>query len=393
MTHIDSPAALLAFGTAVPEYTVDQAALCGWMTESLGNEPHLSRWLRHLYRASGISTRYSCIPDAHLPPASSRFAPGNDPAATPTTAERMAIYERVSVEIGLRAARAAISDRGRATGQTDAMTRAGITHLIVVSCTGFFAPGLDVALARELGLRADVQRTLIGFMGCAAAFNALRMADQIVGNNGAAQVLVVCIELCSLHLQAGTDRVNLTVGSLFADGAAACLVGRPTSTDGDVLLINRFHTELTPDTEGDMAWRIGNHGFVMGLSPQIPRLLGQVAPGALATLLEGAPRPSFWAVHPGGRSIVDQIERTFDMTPDEIAPTRAILNDYGNMSSPTVLFVLQRVREQVRQQDDGMARDGVAMAFGPGLVTEMVHLTYVPQQAARQQEQVDYALA
>ena len=304
----------------------------------------------------------------------------------------MAIYERASIQIGLSAAQACLQQRSQATGQSEEQLRAGITHLIVVSCTGFFAPGLDFMIARELGLDSSVQRTIVGFMGCAAAFNAMRLATQIIQADAKAQVLLVCVELCTLHIQPGMQRTNLTVGALFADGAAACLVGRPDADDINIFLIQRFHTYMQPATEGDMAWKIGDHGFIMGLSPEIPRLLAAVAPGVLQTLFPAGQRPNFWAIHPGGRSIVDQLENVFRLSPEELVASRSILREYGNMSSPTILFVLQRILQQF-QADQVPGQDGVAMAFGPGLVTEMLHLSYIPSVAQTQLAEMSHALA
>lgn len=393
MHNSSSPVAVLALGTAVPKYMVNQAQLCTWMIEALGNEPHLGRWLRYLYRASGINTRYSCLPDAELPAQESRFSPSRLQSDTPGTAERMAIYEHASVQLGLDAARNSIEQRSQMTGRQEAELRAGITHLIVVSCTGFFAPGLDFIIARELGLAPSVQRTLIGFMGCAAAFNALRLAKQIIQADACAQVLVVCVELCTLHIQSGKERINLTVGALFADGAAACLVGQADADDTNIFLIDRFYTHMLPATEDDMAWKIGDHGFIMGLSPEIPRLLAAVAPDALQTLFGPQQRPAFWAIHPGGRSIVDQLEAVFDLRPDELLATRSVLRDYGNMSSPTILFVLQRLQQQLQAQDAHSIAQGVAMAFGPGLVTEMLQLSYVPALGTPDLAELVYAMA
>lgn len=370
--------AILALGTAVPPHRVEQAFLCSWLTESLDATPALTRWLRHLYKASGIETRYSCLSDAERPPAESRFAPGNAPAETPTTSERMAIYERAAPPLGAEAAQQALAQYAATTGQLLPDVAASVTHLIAVSCTGFFAPGLDLAIVQRLGLRPTVQRTLVGFMGCAAAFNALRLAQQIVQTQPDARVLIVCVELCSIHTQAGQNRVDLTVTSLFADGAAACLVGAIGPDDHDVFVLDALYTHLTPDTEEEMAWRIGDHGFVMQLSSQIPRMLGQVAPQALEALFENATDPRFWAIHPGGRSIVDQIEQVFNLTPEQVAPSRAVLRRYGNMSSPTILFVLKNLQERLREQQLLEGQEGVAMAFGPGLVTEMARLTYYP---------------
>jgi predicted naringenin-chalcone synthase len=284
----------------------------------------------------------------------------------------MAIYQREAVEVGVAAAERALA----APQLTDAA--AGVTHLIVVSCTGFFAPGLDLAIARRLGLRPTVQRTVVGFMGCAAAFNGLRLAAQIVDGQPDAQVLVVCVELCTLHLQPGSERIALTVASLFADGAAACLVGA-AQPGGDLLRLNRLHTQVQPDTEDAMAWQIGDHGFVMRLSPDVPRYVGTLATSALATLLDGQPEPTFWAIHPGGRAIVDRLADLLQLSPAQTAASYGVLRRYGNMSSPTILFVLAELLNDLRTSPGPVS--GVAAAFGPGLVTEMAHLTYVPPAA------------
>jgi predicted naringenin-chalcone synthase len=378
MDETRSPMALLAVGTAVPPYRLEQAHVADWMVEAFHADRKLTRWLRYLYAYSGIETRYSCLPDTAYPPAMSRFAPHRTLADAPTTAERMAIYKREAVHVGAAAASETLRDYAGAARSDVASAADAVTHLLVVSCTGFFAPGLDQAIARELGLRETAERTLIGFMGCAAAFNALRLAAQIVQGDPAALVLIVCVELCSLHIQPGTDRVNLVVASLFADGAAACLVGRPTTDDRDQFVIGGFHTSLQPDSQSDMAWDIGDHGFAMHLSPQIPARLGKAAPHALDALVGHDAVLDFWAIHPGGRAIVDELATIFVLISEQTAATRRVLRNYGNMSSPTILFVLQDLRAQLRQQHGAAVQDGVAMAFGPGLVIEMARLRYVP---------------
>jgi len=383
MDEIRGPVALLAFGSAVPPYRLEQAQVADWMVEAFQADPKRTRWLRYLYACSGIETRYSCLPDTTSPPALSRFAPHRTLADAPTTAERMAIYKRAAVPVGAAAALETLRDYAGAATRDVAAVADAVTHFIVVSCTGFFAPGLDQAIARELGLRDTVERTLIGFMGCAAAFNALRLAAQIVRGDPAALVLIVCVELCSLHIQPGTDRVNLVVASLFADGAAACLVGTPTTDDQDQFVIGGFHTSLHPDTQSDMVWKIGDHGFVMHLSPQIPARLGQAAPRAFDALVGRDAALDFWAIHPGGRAIIDELATIFDLTSEQTAATRRVLRNYGNMSSPTILFVLQDLRAQLRRQPGADGQHGVAMAFGPGLVIEMARLQYVPAPADR----------
>ncbi len=387
MNQPSSHAAILSIGTAVPTYRVEQEPLLGWMTEALHAGPGLTRWLRHLYNYSGITTRYACIPDALNPPAESRFAPGRPRTEINTTIERMSIYERESVVVGSQAARRAVEDFSATHACDIASVTDSISHLIVVSCTGFFAPGLDLMIARQLGLRSNVERTLVGFMGCAAAFNGMRLAHHIVQGQPSARVMVVCVELCSLHIQPGHDRENLISASLFADGAAACLVGASPRQHGDRFDIQAFYTNVQPDTEADMIWRIGNHGFELRLSPQIPNRLGEIAPNAMQSLVGSYDHLRFWAIHPGGRAIVDRLADIFQLSEAQVAASRSVLRDYGNMSSPTILFVLHAIREQLRRDKTGAGGEGVAMAFGPGLVIEMAHLAYVPASGLAQTDQ------
>ncbi|CAA9373834.1 MAG: Naringenin-chalcone synthase, partial [uncultured Chloroflexia bacterium] len=244
--------------------------------------------------------------------------------------------------------------------------------------TGFFAPGLDQAIARGVNLPATVERTLIGFMGCAAAFNALRLAGSIVGARADARVLIVCVELCTVHIQPSADRTNLVVASLFADGAGACIVGATEDAAHDQFAIDGFYTALHPDSTDDMVWQIGDYGFSLQLSALIPRRLEVAAPTALAQLVDDPATLDFWAIHPGGRQIVDRLANVFELQPEQVEPSREVLRQYGNMSSGTILFVLQAWREKFRAERAGETVNGVAMAFGPGLVIEMAKLTYIP---------------
>ncbi len=373
--------AILAIGTAVPDYWADQKAIGNWMASSFADRPAVQRMIRSLYAYSGIEKRHGCAPEYLLPPDESRFAPGLDIEETPTTAERMQAYRRESVPLAERAARSALEavDR-RGDADLDAQSTA-ITHLIVVSCTGFFAPGLDFELVQKLGLAPSVQRTVIGFMGCSAAFNGLRAASQIVAGDENARVLVVSVELCSLHIQAGERRDDLVSAALFADGAAAAIVGIPQATDKDYYQLDTFHTGMKPATEDEMVWEIGDHGFTLRLSPKIPDHLGDVAPAELAQVMGGA-APEFWAIHPGGRAIVDKLQEIFALPDASLAPSRRVLADYGNLSSATILFVLAEQRRQLMANPQG-SETGVAMAFGPGLTIEMARLTYMPSHDAQ----------
>jgi len=385
--------AVLSLGTALPKYKAKQETVGQWMAASFEEQPALGRWLRSLYANSGIETRYACIPDFLEPPGQSRFAPGRPLADAATTAERMAIYEREAVTLGTMAGGRTLTAYSDAGHSDLAAVTKSVTHLIVVTCTGFFAPGLDLAIAQELNLAPTVERTLIGFMGCAAAFNGLRAATQIVKGQPSARVLVVCIELCSIHIQPGAERENLISASLFADGASACLVGAAAANQRDIFEIGGFHTRVKPETKSEMVWQIGNHGFALQLSPQIPEHLAEVAPEALHTLLNGCPQPYFWAIHPGGRAIVDRLVDIFQLKPEQVTASRSVLRCFGNLSSATIFFVLAELRRKLCEEANGQKIEGVAMAFGPGLVIEMARLAYVPpaDRAVREEAFMDKA--
>lgn len=375
--------AILAVGTALPRYTSTQEEIAEWMAASFGERSAKGRITRALCRESGIERRYACIPNYLEPPTQSRFAPGTSSERSPSTAERMAIYEQEAAPLGAQAAREAFADYAQMTGLSPQAVAQRVTHLVVVSCTGFYAPGPDFVMAKQLGLRATVERTLIGFMGCSATFNALRAANAIVRADSSALVLVVSVELCSLHTQPTPQRDHLISNSIFADGASACLVGTADRDKidytGDYFSLDCFHTSMKPDTEEEMAWRIGNFGFDLRLSPRVPEHLAEAAPAALAALFDRM-QPDFWAIHPGGRSIVDRLAEIFALGENEVAASRQVLAEIGNVSSATILFVMRALRERLRAVN--RPQTGVAMAFGPGLVLEMARLTYVPSPVA-----------
>ena len=381
--------AILALGTALPRYCGSQEEIGRWMAESFADRRRVQRLVRMIHSQSGIETRYSCAPAYLEPPQSSRFAPGADPSCSATTAERMQVYEREATPLGATAARRALEQYAQQRGQDAGQVAATVTHLLAVSCTGLFAPGLDFALTQELQLPPTVRRTLIGFMGCAAAFNALRSAAEIVHGRPDARVLVVSVELCSLHNQPSDDYDLLVGASIFSDGGAACLVGCPQPGDSDYFRLEDFYTAIQPETQQEMAWNIRDHGFALRLSPRVPEHLGIAAPAALRTVF-GSKQPRFWAVHPGGRAIVDKLAEIFHLPAEALSSTREVLRQYGNMSSATILFVLEHMQQQLRSAypaspayggAHGHPRgplSGVAMAFGPGLVVELSRLTYVP---------------
>ena len=333
-------------GTAVPAHDI-HAPFLAFATTLLPDAKSRSVFERMAARA-GIDHRFS-----HLRPGD--IAAGEVDAegfyrrgAFPGTADRMKAYETHALGLAL----AAIARLGDISG---------VTHVIVASCTGFTAPGLDLQITAALGLRHDVSRMIIGFMGCAAAVPALRAADAIVRADAASRVLVVNVELCSLHMRETADIETALTFLLFGDGAAAALV----TADAQGIALGGFASRILPDSAGLITWAIGDQGFEMFLSGQVP--------ARIADALRRDPPGAFdlWAVHAGGRTVLDAVEISLHLPPAALAPSRNVLKAHGNMSSATLMFVLA-----------GMLRDaargnGLAMAFGPGMAAESFQFAMV----------------
>jgi predicted naringenin-chalcone synthase len=253
--------------------------------------------------------------------------------------------------------------------------RSSITHLVVTSCTGFTAPGLDQNLMDRLGLDPSIERTMVGFMGCAAAVNSLKVAHHIVRSEPSARVLVVNLELCTLHLQETSDLEVALSALLFGDGCAASLV----SAEPLGVALKDFRVATIADSRDQITWRIGDRGFEMSLSGEVPaRIAGalrqETARNDDQGILRGR-RPNdfdLWAVHAGGRTILDAVEHGLDLPPDALRWSRGVLRDFGNMSSATLMFVLQRMMAAAQAPAEGFA-----MAFGPGLVAETFRFSLV----------------
>lgn len=284
------------------------------------------------------------------------------PGAFPSTAARMARYEKCAPELALRAIRdlGLDDERGR------------LTHLVVASCTGFIAPGLDQLIVRALELDPGIERTVVGFMGCYAAVNSLRLAHHIVRSEPRARVLVVNVELCTLHFQQTTKLEELLSMLLFGDGASAALV---TADESGIALLD-FRSAAIEDSAETITWRIGDQGFDMHLSGEVPVRIARALSRERAReddrgILRGkrASEYDLWAVHAGGRTILDAVETEFELDPLDLAWSRGVLRDYGNMSSATLMFVLQRIQRAIGREVAPGA-NGMALAFGPGLAAE-----------------------
>ncbi len=237
-----------------------------------------------------------------------------------------------------------------------------VTHLIVTSCTGFYAPGLDLEIVRHYKMAGSVERSIVGFMGCYAAINALKLARHIVRSDAQAKVVIVNLELCTLHLQESTSMEQLLSFLIFSDGCSASLV----SSDPVGIELKAFHCAVLPDSQDHITWHIGDQGFDMLLSGKVPIALSEGLPAQMPRILGDISQNDIthWAIHPGGRSVLDAVSDALQLSPRAMEPSRRVLRDYGNMSSATIMFVLKDML------DAGHSGEGCAMAFGPGLTAE-----------------------
>lgn len=319
--------------------------------------------LKALYRASGIRSRYSVIKDYQQKSAFD-FYPQNDTLDPfPSTADRNKLFAKTALDLSLEAIRNCLSNGFKVEG---------ITHLITVSCTGLYAPGLDIDIVYKLGLNKSVQRTGINFMGCYAAFNALKVANSICQSDSSAKVLVVSTELCSIHFQKKKTEDNLLANALFGDGSAAVLV-EPQSTTKVGLEMNDFSCDLLPNGIEDMAWNIGDFGFEMKLSAYVPDVVEE----GIDTLLKSLSTKNYhrfehYAVHPGGKKILNVVEDKMGIDKSQNISAHEVLREYGNMSSPTVLFVLKKLMDKLTSENHGERI--FSLAFGPGLTLESMVL-------------------
>jgi predicted naringenin-chalcone synthase len=335
------------------------------MKEIVPGSERDERIIHHIYSRSGIQTRYSVVDDFRKTGSHQLFFNGQ--GATPGTASRNDTY--------IKEGRKLFVDVANKLIKNSEFTPNDITHLITVSCTGFYAPGPDYDIIKSLGLSPKTERYHLGFMGCYAAIPALKMADQICRANKDANVMVVSVELCTLHFQANPKMDDLLSASVFADGGSGAIVStrEPNQTSYQ---IDGFASAITEKGKDDMAWSIGDTGFNMILSNYIPDLLEEGLHPFLDPVLKQYQLTlddiDLWGVHPGGRAILDKVQKTFSLPDDALSSSRNVLSNYGNMSSATVLFVLKEILDMPSKSDNGRT---LAMAFGPGLTLESALLT------------------
>jgi predicted naringenin-chalcone synthase len=358
---------ILGVGTAVPDVLVHQHEAQKVAEVLCCETDEQATFVPAIYGGSGITNRYMCLGRPVVDDilngtrlSGSPFLPTGVPGEKgPTTRQRMQIYEAEAPPLALRSCAEALSAANTLP--------TGITHLVTVSCTGFAAPGFDIALINELGLSPTLHRTHLGFMGCHAALNGLRVANAFASAGPTARVLVCSVELCSLHYHYGWDPPKVVANALFADGSGA-LVG---AADGppDCWRLTANGSCLIPEAADAMTWTIGDHGFGMTLSKRIPEVIGgRLRPWLddwLAARGHSVAEIKSWAVHPGGPKILDAVAATLALPAEAVWASREVLAEHGNMSSATVVFILKRLRER------RSPAPCVALGFGPGLNVEV----------------------
>jgi predicted naringenin-chalcone synthase len=385
-------------GTAVPPGVVTQQEAAACARVLAGHEIREAGWLGAVYARSGIRTRNQVIGSRQVVEdvlngtrhSGSPFLPRTD--GGPSTAERMRVYAAEAPPLAIEASAKAVAESG--------FDPASFTHLVTVSCTGFVAPGVDFALIRGLGLRPTVERAHVGFMGCHGALNGLRVANAFATADPTARVLVCAVELCSLHYHFGNDPDKAVANAIFADGAAAVVgcgnltpqppslqgKGEKRAGSGSPLRAGEGPGEdcapwqlaasgscLIPESDAEMGWTVGDQGFEMTLSRKVPGLIARhVRPWLEAWLRDHGLSPdavATWAAHPGGPKILSAVEEGLGLPPEALVVSRAVFADHGNMSSPTILFILDRLRRAAAP------RPCVALGFGPGLIAEAALFT------------------
>ncbi|PVD53047.1 naringenin-chalcone synthase [Terrimonas sp.] len=353
---------IIHIGTAVPAYKHQQEDILQFMQRVYANNAADQRKMKFLYHQSGIQKRYSVIADYSKPVVDWKFYPQSENLEPfPSLEQRMALYNRHAAPLSVDAIRNCIAGKIPADQ---------VTHLITVSCTGMSAPGLDLQIVDLLDLPSTTFRTSVNFMGCYAAIHALKIADAFCKNDPAAKVLIVCTELCTLHFQKEATVDNITSSMLFADGSAAALV-----THNDHALpgfeIENFYAEIIPRGKRDMAWELSSSGFQMTLSGYIPDLIeedfDQLVHKALQCCAVHKNDIAGWCIHPGGKRILEAVSNSLQIDNSSLGDSYNVLENFGNMSSPTILFVL---KEMMKNNLSKTNKRIFGAAFGPGLTME-----------------------
>lgn len=343
----------------LPPFKLSQEKLAEYMVEQYSLSTEEKARLKLMYKRSGISFRHSCLPDFDLNNSNKELYKTSE---EPSISERMELYFKYALPLAVTAAKNAMGD-------------VIPTHLISVSCTGMAAPGLDLMLLEELNLPLDTHRSSVNFMGCYAYFHALKMADAFCNSDRKARVLIVGVELCTLHFNRKKDSDQIAANLLFADGASACIVSAEKPTHDAYFSIDSFYSRIVPQGKSDMAWRISEQGFLMTLSAYIPQLLQSNIKSIWDEVLSKNNLQSnsikHWGIHPGGRKILDYMQTELGLSTEDLSSSYQVLSEVGNLSSVTLLFVLKKILNKDYYSPNQTC---FTAGFGPGLTVETMLL-------------------
>jgi predicted naringenin-chalcone synthase len=360
---------ITAIATATPAYGHTQDDLFTFADKVYCRDAADSRKLRFLYRKSGIEKRYSVLADYNLPAADRTFfSQREDLEPFPSLEKRMACFNEASVSLSVGCINECIDGKIKASE---------ITHLVTVSCTGLSAPGLDLQVMQEMGLSPTLQRTSVNFMGCYAAVHGMKLAQGFCAAMPAAKVVVVCTELCTLHFQKEVTQNNMMSSMLFSDGCAAILVQNDETAKG--FNLDHFFSHVDFKGKNDMAWELSGQGFLMTLSGYVPDLIKadfeELVTKALASAGKTKADVTHWCMHPGGKKILEVIAESLQLQEQDLSHSYEVLRQFGNMSSASILFVLQRIMQQL-EEDHVENALVIGAAFGPGLTMETFLASY-----------------
>jgi predicted naringenin-chalcone synthase len=349
--------------TFTPRHSYNQDEIREKMKKLIADSEVKRRVIHRIYSRSGIKTRHSVLRDFHDSEKPELYFNGH--GFTPGTETRNRLYEKFGRHQFVETARKTIDEHQPVSADE-------ITHLITISCTGFYAPGPDYDIIKQIGLKASTERYHIGFMGCFAAITGLKLAARICDSNPDANVLVISNELCTLHFQGGSEMDDLISASVFADGSAGTIVSSVKPANHTFFEIRDFASEILNEGSDDMAWTIGDTGFNMVLSSYIPDILSNNLEKFLLPVLGKFQLTQSnidrWAIHPGGRAILDRLEKQLELDEDSLRFSRKVLSEFGNMSSATILYVLKEILEDRIEPEKKL--NVFAMAFGPGITIE-----------------------
>jgi predicted naringenin-chalcone synthase len=359
---------LIDIATASPPFEVEQTNAAEELKNRMGEEGATARLIDIAARYSGIDTRYIVVPDADTRDESKFFTNDDGKHINPDTKSRMDLYEKWSVKLTSEAVEKLLTK--------NKINPKDINRLITISCTGFFAPGIDYHLINRFNFLKSIKRTHIGFMGCAAALVGVNSVWESLANQNknSSTTLLVAVEICSLHLHTEATRDNILANMIFADGAAAAIFRNNENPENKHhLKIIATHSILFENSAEFMGWKIGNYGFEMMLSSELPKIILETAvPNVISVLIkEGVEKDDIkhWALHPGGRAILDSLQKGLQLSDKQLIPSRKVLRNYGNMSSASILFVLKEI---IHSRKLNKGEYCCAIAFGPGLTMEVV---------------------